>query len=162
MSTAICPGSFDPVTKGHCDIIERTAKLFDKVIVCVLENPSKKPVFTIEERVDFVKRVTKQMPNVEVEAFSGLLAEYAKNKNASVIVKGLRAVSDFEYEFQQALTNKVLNPNVETMFLNTSSQYLYLSSTIVKQVASFGGDISAFIPEEILKDVDCRLCKRQQ
>lgn len=154
MSIAICPGSFDPVTKGHCDIIERAAKLFDKVIVCVLTNPAKSPLFTVDQRVDFVRRVTAHIPNVEVDTFSGLLADYAKEKGAVAIVKGLRAVSDFEYEFQQALTNKVLNPDLETIYLNTSSQYMYLSSSIVKQVAGFGGDVDAFVPEEIAAEID--------
>lgn len=153
MTIAICPGSFDPVTKGHCDIIERTAKMFDRVIVCVLTNPAKDPMFTVEERVGFVSRVTEHLQNVEVDTFAGLLADYAREKGAVALVKGLRAVSDFEYEFQQALTNKVLNPSLETIFLNTSSQYMYLSSSIVKQVASFGGAIDEFIPVEIVEQV---------
>ena len=159
MKIAICPGTFDPVTKGHRDIIERAAKLFDKVIVCVLVNPSKRPVFSVEEREDLLRRITTDLSTVEVDSYDGLLADYARIKNAAVLVKGLRAVSDFEAEFQQALANKILNPDLETMFLNTSSQYLYLSSSVVKQIAELGGDISEFIPAEICEDVSARLKK---
>lgn len=143
---AICPGSFDPVTLGHIDIIKRAAKMFDKVIVAVLVNPSKQPSFSIRERIDLLKEATVDIPNLEIVSFDGLLATYAKEKKAVAVVKGLRAVSDFEYEFQMALTNKKLNPELETIFLTTNSQYLYLSSSMVKQVASFGGDISDFVP----------------
>lgn len=143
---AICPGSFDPVTLGHIDIISRAAKMFDKVIVAVLVNPSKTPSFSIRERIDLLNEATKDIPNLEIVSFDGLLATYAKEKNAVAVVKGLRAVSDFEYEFQMALTNKKLNPELETIFLTTNSHYMYLSSSMVKQVASFGGDISDFVP----------------
>ncbi len=159
MATAVCPGSFDPVTLGHIDIIRRAASMFDLVIVAVMTNPSKKPSFTAEERVEFLKRVTKEIPNVEIDCFDGLLAEYTREKGAAAIVKGLRAVSDFEYEFQMSLTNKKLNPQVETVFLTTSAEYMYLSSSIVKQVASFGGDISGFVAESTLEDIQKRLCK---
>lgn len=159
MKTTIYPGSFDPVTKGHLDIIERASKLFDKLIVVVVTNPEKTPMFTVEERVKFIERITTQLDNVEVDCFDGLLADYVKLKGANSIVKGLRAVSDFEYEFQMALTNKQLNPEMETLFLNTSGEYMYLSSSIVKQVASFGGDISRFIPAEIREDIVERLRK---
>lgn len=159
MKTTIYPGSFDPVTKGHFDIIERASKLFDKLIVVVVTNPEKKPLFTVEERVKFIERITTHLDNVEVDCFDGLLADYVKLKGANSIVKGLRAVSDFEYEFQMALTNKQLNPEMETLFLNTSGEYMYLSSSIVKQVASFGGDISRFIPAEIREDIVERLRK---
>lgn len=157
MKVAICPGSFDPVTKGHLDIITRSSKLFDKVIVLVAPNLSKKPSFTVEERIQFIQRVTVELPNVVVDTYGGLLAEYAKLKKAAAIVKGLRAVSDFEYEFQMALTNKKLNPEAETVFLTTSAENMYLSSSIVKQVASLGGDISDFIPAPILQDIKTRL-----
>ena len=150
---AVVPGSFDPVTNGHLDIIQRTSSLFDKVYVCVLRNGSKKPLFSIEERIDLIKRVTADIPNVEVESFDGLLVNYAREKSAGFIVKGLRAVSDFEYEFQMAQTNKSLNPEVETFFITTNRSYSYLSSSIVKEVARYGGPISDFVPEEIEKDI---------
>ena len=143
---AICPGSFDPVTLGHMDVIRRASKMFDKVIVAVLVNPSKQPSFSIRERIDLLREATQDIQGIEIVSFDGLLATYAKEKKAVAIVKGLRAVSDFEYEFQMALTNKKLNPELETIFLTTNSQYMYLSSSMVKQVASFGGDISDFVP----------------
>lgn len=149
MKIAICPGSFDPITKGHVDIIERTCKLFDKVYAVVMVNPTKVPTFSTEERMELIKACTKHLDNVEVECYAGLIAEYAKQKGACTLVKGLRAVTDFEYEFQQALTNKKLNPNLETLFMVTNQEYMYLSSTIVRQIANFGGDISQFVPEEI-------------
>ena len=149
MKIAICPGSFDPITKGHVDIIERTCKLFDKVYAVVMVNPTKVPTFSTEERMELIKACTKHLDNVEVECFAGLIADYAKQKGACTLVKGLRAVTDFEYEFQQALTNKKLNPNLETLFMVTNQEYMYLSSTIVRQIANFGGDISQFVPEEI-------------
>lgn len=160
MKIAICPGSFDPITLGHIDIIRRASKLFDKVIVVVLPNPKKTPCFTIEERIEFIKRATTHIENVEVDFYEGLLADYTRDKNACAVVKGLRAVSDFEYEFQMALSNKKLNPDTETIFLTTSEQYLYLSSSIVKQVARYGGDISHFVPPCILEDIKKRLFER--
>ncbi|MEG0912842.1 MAG: pantetheine-phosphate adenylyltransferase [Oscillospiraceae bacterium] len=159
MKLAICPGSFDPITKGHLDIIIRAAKLFDSVLVVVLHNPEKSPLFTIDERVEMIKRVTKKLSNVSVDTYYGLLADYVKLKGACAIVKGLRAVSDFEYEFQMDLINKQLNPEFETIFLNTSQEYMFLSSSIVKQIAAFNGDISAFIPDEISQDIIDRLHK---
>lgn len=150
MKTAVIPGSFDPITKGHLDIIKRAAKIFDKVIVAVLTNSAKSPSFTKEERMELIKACTKDVENIEVDSFSGLLADYMKEVGASTIVKGLRAMSDFEYEFQMALTNKKLNPEVETMFLTTNYKYMYLSSSIVKEIASNGGDISEFVPDVIL------------
>ena len=153
MRIAIVPGSFDPITKGHVDIIERTGKLFDKVIAVVLVNPTKTPTFTTEERVDMIKRVTGHIPNLEVDSFSGLLADYAKMKGAQTLVKGLRAVSDFEYEFQQAQMNKKLNNELETIFINTRVENLYLSSSAVKQICELGGDISDFVPEIICEDI---------
>ncbi|MDI3518359.1 MAG: pantetheine-phosphate adenylyltransferase [Caldanaerobacter sp.] len=147
MRVAIYPGSFDPVTYGHIDIIKRGANLFDKLIVAVLLNPAKRPLFSIKERIELLKEVTKDIPNVEVDYFDGLLVEYAKKVNASAIIKGLRMVSDFEYEFQMALVNKKLNPSVETIFLMTSPKYGYLSSSLVKEIAQFGGCLSEFVPD---------------
>lgn len=150
---AVYPGSFDPCTNGHLDIIIRSAKVFDKLIVAVLTNNSKAPAFSVEERIEMLKRVTNGIENVEFDSFSGLLAQYMHEKNASVIVRGLRAVSDFEYEFQMALTNHKLNPDVETVFMTTSSDNLYLSSSIVKEVAKFGGCLDDMVPYDIQKDV---------
>lgn len=158
MATAVCPGSFDPVTLGHIDIVHRASKMFDRVIVAVMTNPTKKPSFSTEERVRLLARVLKDIPNVEIDCFNGLLADYTRLKGAAAIVKGLRAVSDFEYEFQMALTNKKLNPEVETVFLTTSAEYMYLSSSIVKQIASFGGDITGFVASETLEEIKQRLC----
>lgn len=157
MRIAICPGSFDPVTNGHLDIVKRAAKLFDHVIILVLSNPDKNTSFTMEERVALLRRVTGCMENVEVDSYGGLTADYAREKGACALVKGLRAVSDFEYEFQMALTNKLLFPELETLFLNTNAEYMYLSSSIVKQIAQYNGDISRFIPEEIREDIENRL-----
>nr|WP_319487492.1 pantetheine-phosphate adenylyltransferase [uncultured Caproiciproducens sp.] len=157
MKIAVCPGSFDPVTLGHLDIINRSRKVFDKTIVAVLVNPEKHTMFTVEERIKLLKRCTKDMDDIEVVGFEGLLAEYARERGVTAIVKGLRALSDFEYEFQQALTNKKLNANLETMFLTTSAENMFLSSSIVKQIARFGGDISNFVPECILGDIIDRL-----
>ncbi|MBQ8378847.1 MAG: pantetheine-phosphate adenylyltransferase [Oscillospiraceae bacterium] len=159
MRIAVCPGSFDPVTLGHMDIINRASTLFDKVIVLVSVNSSKKYAFTAEERVELLKKVTGNLENVVVESDSGLLADYLKKKNATAIVKGLRAVTDFEYEFQMALTNKKLYPEAETVFLITKSENMYLSSSIVKEIASYGGDIKDFVPEPILDTIKERLVK---
>ena len=158
MSIAICPGSYDPVTLGHLDIITRTSRIFDHVIVAVMINPNKKTSFTVEERIDLLRRATEGIPGVEVVGFTGLLTDYAHQRGATAIVKGLRAVTDFEYEFQMALTNKKLAPDVETLFMTTRSEYMYLSSSMVKQVAMFGGDISEDIPACILEDVKKRIC----
>ncbi len=158
MKIAICPGSFDPVTLGHLDIISRASGLFDKVIVAVLCNMDKKnPCFTVEERMELLRQVTAQYDNVEIDSFQGLLVDYAKEKGAVAVVKGLRAVSDFEYEFQMSMINKKLYPDVETVYLNTSQDYMYLSSSVVKQIASFGGDISNFVPEAIHDKIVDRL-----
>ncbi len=158
MKTVICPGSFDPVTNGHLDIIRRSSKLFDKVIVVVMKNPSKTNFcFTYEERADLIKRCIVDFPNVEVDIYEGLLAEYAREKGAVAVVKGLRAVSDFEYEFQQAQMNKKLNENLETVFINTRVENLYLSSSAVKQICELGGDISDFVPHEIRDDIVKRI-----
>ncbi len=161
MKIAICPGSFDPVTRGHIDIVRRAAKLFDKVIVVVMINFNKpNSYFTAAERVELLKRSLVNIPNVEVDMYSGLLAEYSDKKGACAVVKGLRAVSDFEYEFQQALTNQKLNPDFETVFLTASAEHMYLSSSVVKQVCEFGGDISEFIPEEVSDDIIRRIKER--
>ena len=159
MKIAICPGSFDPITKGHVDIIERTSKLFDKVYAVVMVNPAKKPTFTTEERVDMIKKCTAHLENVEAESFEGLIADYAREKDAHTLVKGLRAVTDFEYEFQQALTNKKLNSDLETLFMVTNQEYMYLSSTIVRQIAEFGGDIEQFVPHEIKDELIKKMVK---
>ena len=161
MKIAICPGSFDPVTMGHLDIIQRAAKMFDHVIVAVMVNPSKRPSFTLEERIDLLTRATTDVEaaKLEIVGFDGLLADYAKQRHATAIVKGLRAVSDFEYEFQMALTNKKLHPDLETVFLTTRAENMYLSSSIVTQLAQFDGDISNFVPECIHDDIRERLCK---
>ncbi|MBQ9770126.1 MAG: pantetheine-phosphate adenylyltransferase [Clostridia bacterium] len=158
---AICPGSFDPITIGHLDIISRSAKMFGKVIVVVMSNINKKNSgsFTVEERVEMIKKSVADIPNVEVDHFEGLLADYARLKNAGAIIKGLRAVTDFEYEFQMALTNKKLNPEVETLFLTTSADNMYLSSSMVKQIASMGGDVTEFVPPAIHNDIIKRLRK---
>lgn len=146
MNIAVCSGSFDPVTYGHLDIITRGAKIFDKVIVAVLINAKKKSLFSVEERVDLLRQVTAEMENVEVDSFDGLLIDYMKKRNAQVIIRGLRAVSDFEYEMQVASMNKKLNENVETFFMMTSHQYSYLSSSIVKEVASYKASVKDLVP----------------
>jgi len=157
MRIAICSGSYDPITLGHVDIITRSSKLFDKVVALLLVNPLKSPSFSVEERVELIRASVSHLPNVEVDTHSGLLVDYAKKTGAGTIIRGLRAVTDFEYEFQMALINKKLCPEVETLYLNTSAEYLYLSSSIVKQVANFGGDISPFVPAAILDQVDRKL-----
>lgn len=160
--TAICPGSFDPVTCGHLDIIARASKMFGKLIVVVASNGTKHCSFTPEERVEMIKKCTEELSNIEIVHYDGLLADYAAKRGASAIIKGLRAMSDFEYEFQMALTNKKLNPNVETLFLTTDSHNMYLSSSMVKQVASMGGDISGFVPEVIKQDIMDRIYIKKQ
>ena len=153
MRLAICPGSFDPVTNGHLDVIQRASRLFDKVVVLVAVNSGKHGMFTAEERCELLRRVTTHLPNVEVAAYDGLLADYARERQAAAIVKGLRAVSDFEYEFQMALTNRKLNDEVETVFLTTSTEYMYLSSSLVKEIARLGGDITEFVPPGVVEDI---------
>ena len=150
MRTAIYPRSFDPVTYGHIDIIKRSAKMVDKLIIGVLSNSSKTPLFSVEERVKMLKEVTKDIPNVEVTSFAGLLIDFADVCNAKIIVRGLRAVTDFEYELAMSQTNRVAAPDIDTIFLNTSLKYAYLSSSIVKEMAMYGGDISKFVPESIV------------
>lgn len=150
MKVAIYPGSFDPVTSGHLNIIRRAAKIFDRLIVCVMVNAGKSPMFTLDERVAFIRSVTQDIPNVEVDSSNELLAEYAKRKGSCVIVKGLRAGSDFENEFQMALINHKINPNLDTMFLTAEHQYMYLSSSTVKELGKFEVDLSDFLPEQII------------
>jgi len=146
---AVCPGSFDPITNGHLDIIKRGAKVFDKVYVCVLNNSSKQPLFSVEERCDLIKEVTSQIPNVVVESYKGLLMDYANEKNAQAILRGLRAVSDFEYEMQITSMNRVLDDTIETFFMMTNNQYSFLSSSIVKEIAKYKGDISELVPNAV-------------
>lgn len=153
MKAAVYPGSFDPITLGHLNIIERAAAIFDKVYVCVMVNSEKNPMFSREERVELIQRCCAGLPNVEVETSDGLLVDYAASRGAVAIVKGLRAVSDFDWEFQMALANKKLNPAIETMFLASSEKYTYLSSTVAKEMAKYGADLSDFLPNEIIPDV---------
>lgn len=153
MAKAIYPGSFDPVTLGHLDIIERAAKLYDTLVVGVLDNNSKSPLFSAEERVNMLREVTKHLDNVKVISYSGLLVDAARENNINVIVRGLRAITDFEYELQMAQTNRILNREVDTMFLTASVEYSYLSSSTVKEVAYFDGDISKFVPESVIDKV---------
>ena len=153
MRIAIYPGSFDPVTLGHLDIIRRASGLFDRLIVAVMHNQNKKPMFSVEERMEMLRRTTAGLPNVEIESFGGLLADYARRINACVLVKGLRAVSDFDYEFQMALANRKLNADLDTVFLMTSSEYMYLSSSVVKDIAVHGGSVAGFVPDEIVQDI---------
>ena len=161
MAIAVYPGSFDPVTLGHMDIIERTAKMMDRVIIGVLKNNSKTPLFSIEERVKMLESITAHLSNVEVQSFDGLLVDFVHQKHADVIVRGLRAITDFEYELQMAQTNHKLSPQLETAFLTTGLAYSYLSSSIVKEVAAFGGDISQFVPEIIIEKIQEKINKRR-
>ncbi len=149
MRIGIYPGTFDPITNGHLDIIERAVLLFDKVIVAVTTNPAKSPLFDISERIEMIRSAVKAIQNVEVESFDDLLVNYAMSKNAVAIIRGLRATSDFEYEFQMALVNRKLSDRLVTVFLMPNEKYTYLNSTIVKEIASFGGDVSRFVPNEI-------------
>ena len=158
---AIYPGSFDPITKGHMDIIKRSAKMYDTLYVAVLTNSAKKCSFSIEERMDMLTKCTADMPNVKICTFTGLLAEYARTLGVVAIVRGLRAVTDFEYEFQMALTNKKINKELETVFLTTSSKYMFLSSSIVKEIALNGGDIIDFVPSAAVDDIKKRLIGKE-
>ena len=153
MKRAVYTGSFDPITNGHMDIIRRASEIFDVLIVSILNNKEKTPLFSVEERVKILEEATKDLPNVQIDSFSGLLVDYAREKDLHVIVRGLRAITDFEYELQMAQTNRVLAPDVDTVFLTTSLEYAYLSSTIMKEVASYDGDLSKFAPPEITKAV---------
>lgn len=154
MSIAICPGSFDPITNGHLDIIRRTADIFDSVIVCIMFNSTKtSPMFSLEERADMAKRAVADFPNVRVDVASGLLAEYARKYDNAVIVKGLRAASDFEYEFQMNLINKNINPDLETMFLTASEKYTFLSSSVVREMAMYDAELTGLVPDIIIPDI---------
>ena len=150
MRIGVYPGSFDPVTLGHLDIIERSSKIVDKLIVGVLNNNSKTPLFSATERVNMLKEVTSHIPNVEVQAFSGLLVDFAKKNDACIVVRGVRAITDFEYELQMSQTNRIISPDIDTIFFTTNLKYAYLSSSTVKEVAKFGGDISKFLPEKVI------------
>lgn len=160
MAIAIYPGSFDPITKGHIDIIKRAAKMFDKLIVAVLNNQAKSPLFTHSERVTMIEEVCSHIPNIEVTSFEGLLIDFAHEQNATVIVRGLRAITDFEYELQMSQTNKVMAKDIDTIFLTTNLRYSYLSSSIVKEIAYFGGDISAFVEEYIENAIKNKIRKK--
>ncbi len=162
MKSAIYPGSFDPITLGHLNIIRRAAAIFDKVYVCVMANSDKQPMFTKEERVELINRSVSRYENVEVETASGLLVEYAKNKDAHVIIKGLRAVSDFDWEFQMALANRKIDPTIDTLFFASSEKYTYLSSSVVKEMAKYNADLSEFVPREIIHDVLGRMQQKSE
>ena len=159
---AVCPGSFDPITNGHLNIIRRAASVFDELIVCVMVNAGKNPMFTLAERVDMIRRVTADLPNVTVDCSEELLAEYARKKGSCVIVKGLRAGSDFENEFQMAMINRKINPELDTMFLTAEHQFTYLSSSTVKELAAYGADLTGFLPETIIQDVRDRIKKNRK
>ena len=161
MSIAIYPGSFDPITNGHLNIIARAAKSFDQLIVCVMVNGDKHPMFSLEERVEMIRRVTQDMENVEVDSSDALLADYARRRNARVIIKGLRAMSDFEREFQMAIINHKLNPGLDTMFLTAEHQFMYLSSSVVKEMGHYQVDLTDFLPMEIIPDFLARIQERK-
>ena len=155
MSIAICPGSFDPITLGHLNIIRRTARIFDEVVVVIMQNSTKKsPMFTVEERVEMVRKATERYKNVKVESSDILLAEYARQYEGAVIVKGLRAASDFEYEFQMNLINKQIRPELETMFLTASGKYTFLSSSVVREMAMYGADLTGLVPSELIETIE--------
>jgi len=160
VKVAVYPGSFDPITLGHLNIIRRASRIFDRVYVCVMVNSSKRSLFTLEERMDFIRRAACRFPNVEVEHSEKLLVEYAKEKNADVIIRGLRAVSDFESEFQMAMTNSKIEPKIETMFLAAGDAYTYLSSSVVKEMAKYGADLGKFVPWEIIDDIEQKIKNR--
>ncbi len=161
MLRAVYPGSFDPVTFGHLDIIERSSSLVDELIVGVLNNNAKSPLFSVEERVRMLKEVTENMPKVRIVPFEGLLVDFARKMDARMVIRGLRAITDFEYELQMAQTNHKMEPELETAFLTTSLEYSYLSSTTVKEVAAFGGDISQFVPELVIEKIQEKINKRR-
>lgn len=161
MKVAIYPGSFDPITLGHLNIIERAAQIFDELIVCVMVNSEKSPMFTADERRVLIERVTAHLPNVSVETYSGLLADYAREKESCVIVKGLRAITDFEAEFQMAIINRKLFPGLDTMFLTAENRYMYLSSSAVKEIGRYEADLKDFIPEAIIPDFQARISQKR-
>ena len=162
MRRAIYPGSFDPVTFGHLDIIRRASKIVDELVVGVLNNNSKTPLFSVENRVKMLEEVVRDIPNVKVMSFEGLLVDFAKKIDAQIIVRGLRSVTDFEYELQMSQTNHKLNPDVETIFLTTSIEYSYLSSTTVKEIASYGGDITQFVPEAVVRKLEQKMKEKRR
>ena len=159
MKVAIYPGSYDPITSGHLNIIRRAANIFDELIVCVMVNAGKNPMFTLDERVELIQRVTAGIPNLTVKSSNKLLAEFAREEGSCVIIKGLRAISDFESEFQMALVNRKINPDLDTMFLTADSEYMYMSSSMVKELGSYGADLADFLPEEIIPDFQSKLRK---
>ncbi|MDP6600360.1 MAG: pantetheine-phosphate adenylyltransferase [Candidatus Woesearchaeota archaeon] len=159
MKTAVYPGSFDPVTNGHIDVIKRALNIFDKVIVGVGDNPGKKPTFTTEERIEMFKESTKDLKNLEIDSFQGLLLDYVKNKGSNIIIRGLRAVSDFEFEFQRALMNRVVNNEIETIFIMTKEDYVYLNSSIVKEMAMFNGNVNGLVPEIVEEKLKVKFSK---
>lgn len=159
MKIAVYPGSFDPITLGHLNLIKRASKVFDKLIVCVMVNSGKNPLFTTEERVEQIKLVTERFGNVEVDSWDGLVAEYAREKNAVAVVRGLRALSDYEKECQMAIINKKINPDMETFFLAASEKYMYLSSSAVKEMAAFDADLKEFAPRELIADIESRVSR---
>lgn len=162
MSLAICPGSFDPLTLGHLDIITRASGMFDQVITVVMANSGKNPAFTVEERYELIRRSVCGLPNVEVDTYNGLLADYCTLHHATAVVRGLRVMSDFEYEFQMALTNNSLHPQTETIFLPANREYMFLSSSVVREIARYGRDISAFVPPAIAADIQTKLSVRKE
>ena len=157
MKKAVCPGSFDPITNGHIDIIKRAAELFDEVTVLVVTNPDKKCVFSPEERCELIEKAVEEIKGIKVDSFSGLLADYVKKNKISAIVKGIRSSSDFEYKFQMALANRSLAPNAETVFITADPQNMYVSSSLIRQIAAFGGDVSDFVPKNIVEEIEKRL-----
>ena len=157
MLRAVYPGSFDPVTYGHLDIIRRSARIADELVVGVLNNNAKMPLFSVEERVKMLKEVTKDLDNIRIVPFDGLLVEFASRMNAGLVIRGLRAITDFEYELQMSQTNQKLDPNIETMFLTTSIEYSYLSSTTVREIAAFGGDLTQFVPEAVALELEKKM-----
>jgi len=162
MVRAIYPGSFDPVTNGHIDIIKRSAAIVDELIVGVLNNKAKTPLFSVEERVKMLCEVTKEVPNIKIVSFEGLLVEFAAQMDAKVIIRGLRGVTDFEYELQMSQTNQKLNPDIETLFLTTSLEYSFLSSSTVKEIASFGGEIEQFVPEQVAEKITEKIKEKRR
>ncbi|MDP6265189.1 MAG: pantetheine-phosphate adenylyltransferase [Candidatus Woesearchaeota archaeon] len=159
MKTAVYPGSFDPVTNGHIDVIKRSLKIFDKIVVTVGDNPGKEPAFTTEERIEMLKESTKDLKNVEVDSFSGLLLDYVKNKGSNIIIRGLRAVSDFDFEFQRALMNRVVDNEIETVFIMTKEHYVYLNSSIIKEITMFGGKVNGLVPKIVEEKLKAKFSK---
>ena len=160
MKTAVYPGSFDPVTNGHIDVIERALKIFDKVIVAVGDNPGKKPLFTKKERIGMLEESTKHLKNIWIDSFAGLLLDYVKSKNSKIVIRGLRAVSDFEFEFQRALLNRVVDSGIETVFIMTKEDYVYLNSSIIKEIAMFNGKVSGLVPKIVEKKLREKFSKK--